>query len=112
CTGRLRAWMIVNDTIQGECTKVAVSDLEAGVGVSARGTRSNLRVASLVKGIRISTGANHGQKMTARLRDPSGRILSSVEFAAPEIVIPIEAHGFMLLEVETPGGTFRKTIAR
>jgi hypothetical protein len=112
CAGRLRAWKIVNDTIKGECAKVALSDLDAGVGVTNRGSRSNLRVSSLANGIRVTTDALPGQKTTARLRDPSGRILSSVETSTSEIILPVEAHGFMVLEVDLGGRTYRKSIAR
>lgn len=112
CAGRLRAWKIVNDTIQGECTRVAVSDLEAGTGVTNRGVLSNLRIATLANGIRVSTGLPAGQKLLVRLRDPSGRILSSVESTASELVLPVEAHGFLVLEVECAGRKLRWTVAR
>lgn len=112
CAGRIRAWRIIDDSISVACVRVAVADLEAAVGVSPRAVRFAPRVLSCPKGIRVSSGLPEGERWTANVRDPSGRILSSISFASPEALVDLDAKGVLLVEVRSSRGSVWRSIAR
>lgn len=112
CAGRIRAWRIIDDSISVACARVAVADLEAAVGVSPRAVRFAPRVFSCPKGIRVSSGLPEGERWTANVRDPSGRILSSNSFASPEALLSLDAKGVLLVEVRSSRGSVWTSIAR
>jgi len=112
CAGRNRAWRVQGDSITVACVRVAVADLEAAVGVSPRAVRFAPRVLSCQTGISVSSGLPEGERWTASVRDPSGRILSSHSFASPEAQLRLDAKGVLLVEVRSSRGSVWRSIAR
>lgn len=112
CAGRLRAWRIRDDSISVACVRVAVADLEAAVGVSSRIARFAPRVLACPAGIRVSSGLSQGERWTAVVRDPFGRILSNRSLASPEALVGLDARGILLVEVRSSLGSVWMSIAR
>lgn len=112
CAGRHRAWKIVDDSISVACVRVAVADLEAAVGVAPRAKRFEPRVRSMRSGILVSSGLPEGERWSAIVRDPFGRILSSHSAASPDAMIEVESRGVLLVEVRSSRGSASKSIAR
>jgi len=112
CGGRFSAWPIVRDSIVTGCARIAVSDLDPALGLAAHLQRMDVRAFPDANGVRVSTGLRPGQKTTVRLRNASGRILSNLETVSTEFVVPAEARGALLLEIESAGRTARRAVVR
>jgi len=112
CGGRVNAWPIRNDSVLYGGTAVALASLDRVVGVSRRAGVADFGCRATPHGLILRTGFSPGETWTARVRDLSGRILSTSTSRSPELALAFGAHGAFLVEIRSAQGSRVRSIVR